>query len=257
MPPQGSFYTLSKKKVFVTGDIGCYTLAFLPPLNAIDTCLCMGAGIGHAIGMDKVLSGADPENSGGGVAVIGDSTFFHSGITGLMDAAYNKSGATIIILDNRTTAMTGAQENPGTGKTLMGDNTSMVDIPALVSAIGIKRVREIDPYDLDETMAVITEELESKETSVIITKEPCVLLPGAIKKEWEVYNIDADKCTGCKLCLNLGCPAIGWEPDKDNVRSSKGSGKKGRAEIEQAICVGCGICVDLCKFDAIVKAADN
>ncbi len=253
-PHRGVFYTLSKKKVFVTGDIGCYTLAFLPPLRSIDTCLCMGASIGHAIGMDKVLTMADSEKGEGGdgadgkvVAVIGDSTFFHSGITGLMDAAYNMSGATIIILDNHTTAMTGAQDNPGTGRTLMGDETGIVDIAALAKALGINRVSEIDPYDLDQTASVISDELKSKETSLVISRAPCVLLPGAKRDDWEQYTVDVDKCTGCKACLKLGCPALGWDADKPNSK-----GKEGRAVIDRLICIGCGVCTDLCKFDAIV-----
>lgn len=247
-PHRGVFYELSKKKVFVTGDIGCYTLAFLPPLRSIDTCLCMGASIGHAIGMDKVLSMADHEKGEGGVvAVIGDSTFFHSGITGLMDAAYNRSGSTIIILDNRTTAMTGAQDNPGTGRTLMGDETNIVDVEALAKALGIKRLSVIDPYDLDNTSLVISNELKSKETSLIISRGPCVLLRGAKRDSWKQHTIDVDKCTGCKACLKLGCPALGWAPDELNSK-----GKEGRAVIDRLICIGCGVCTNLCKFDAIV-----
>lgn len=247
-PHRGVFYALSKKKVFVTGDIGCYTLAFLPPLKAIDTCLCMGASIGHAVGMEKVFSMAETEKGDEVVAVIGDSTFFHSGITGLMNASYNRSGATIMILDNRTTAMTGAQDNPGTGKTHSGEDTNAVDIEALAKALGINRVFEIDPYDLDQTASVISNEIKSKETSLIISKAPCVLLPEAKRDDWQQYGIDADKCTGCKACLKVGCPAIGWEPDELNAKK-----KVGRADIDQLICIGCGLCKDLCKFEAIVQ----
>ncbi|MBN1882945.1 MAG: indolepyruvate ferredoxin oxidoreductase subunit alpha [Deltaproteobacteria bacterium] len=244
-PHRGIFYALSKSKVFVAGDIGCYTLAFLPPLQAIDTCLCMGASIGHAVGIDKVMG---KEGQGKVAAVIGDSTFFHSGITPLIDAAYNKSSATICILDNRTTAMTGAQQNPGTGKTLMGEDTHRVDIPALAKSIGINRVRKVDPYDIQKTREIVTEELDVDEISVIISESPCVLLKGARRKEWEVLSVDHDKCTGCKACIMLGCPAIGWDPEGIN-----GKGKKGRSVIDEMLCIGCTMCQQLCKFDAIVK----
>ena len=247
-PHRGLFYVLSKKKAFVAGDIGCYTLAFLPPLNAIDTCLCMGAGIGHALGMDKVLKDDDKRKV---VAVIGDSTFFHSGVTGLMNAAYNLSSATIIILDNRTTAMTGIQENPGTGMTLMGKKTTTVDIPLLARSLGIKRIAEIDPYDLSKTREVVSEEMEADETSLIISKAPCILLPNSKREEWEIHTIDVDACNGCKACLMLGCPALMWKPDIKNTK-----GKMGIAEIDKQICIGCGICKSLCKFDAIVRC-DN
>jgi len=244
-PHRGVFYALSKKKVFVTGDIGCYTLAFLPPLKAIDTCLCMGASIGHAIGMDKVL-----KESGQGkvAAVIGDSTFFHSGITPLMDAAYNKSTATIIVLNNSTTAMTGAQHHPGTGYTLMGEETNAVDIETLARSLGIRRVRIIDPYDIKHTQAAIDEELAAQELSVIISKSPCVLLPKSKRSDWHPVWVDSEKCTGCKACLMLGCPAIGWEPKEINAK-----GKSGRSSIESSLCIGCGVCGSLCKFDAIVR----
>ncbi len=244
-PHRGVFYALSKKKVFVTGDIGCYTLAFLPPLNAIDTCLCMGASIGQAVGMDKVL-----KESGRGkvAAVIGDSTFFHSGITPLMDAAYNKSTATIIILNNSTTAMTGAQHNPGTGFTLMGEKTNAVDIATLARALGIRRVRTIDPYNIKEAQSAIDEELDAPETSVIISESPCILLPKSRRDDWYPLTVDSGLCTGCKACLTLGCPAIGWEPKETNAK-----GKSGRSSIESSLCIGCGVCRSLCKFDAIVR----
>jgi indolepyruvate ferredoxin oxidoreductase alpha subunit len=244
-PHRGVFYALSKRKVFVTGDIGCYTLAFLPPLNAIDTCLCMGASIGQAVGMDKVL-----KESGRGkvAAVIGDSTFFHSGITPLLDAAYNKSTATIIVLNNSTTAMTGAQHNPGTGFTLMGEKTNSVDIAALARALGIRRVRTIDPYNIKEAQSAIDEELDAPETSVIISESPCILLPKSRRDEWYPLTVDNGLCTGCKSCLMLGCPAIGWEPKETNAK-----GKSGRSSIESSLCIGCGVCRSLCKFDAIVR----
>jgi len=245
-PHRGVFYALSKKKAFVTGDIGCYTLAFLPPLQAIDTCLCMGASIGHAVGIDKVMG---EEGRGKVAAVIGDSTFFHSGITPLIDAAYNKSSATICILDNRTTAMTGAQENPGTGKTLMGQDTQRVNIPALAKSLGINRVSTVDPYNMKESMELISEELDADEISVIISEAPCVLLKGAKRDDWSILAIDNDKCTGCKACIMLGCPAIGWDSEGENSK-----GRKGRAVIDEMLCIGCTMCRQLCKFDAIVKA---
>ncbi len=248
-PHRGVFYTLSKKKIFVAGDIGCYTLAFLPPLRAIDTCLCMGASIGQAVGMDKVLG-----DSGKGkvAAVIGDSTFFHSGITPLIDASYNKSSATIIILNNKTTAMTGAQNHPGTGKTLRGEETHAVDIATLATAIGVKRVRKVDPYRIEETRAAIEEELASVETSVIISESPCVLLPGSRRDDWYLLTVDSAVCNGCKACLMLGCPALGWEPNETNAK-----GKKGRSSIDPLLCIGCGMCRSLCKFDAIVRRAGD
>ncbi len=244
-PHRGVFYVLSKKKVFVTGDIGCYTLAFLPPLKAIDTCLCMGASIGHAVGMDKVLN---ESGQGKVAAVIGDSTFFHSGITSLMNAAYNRSNATIIILNNSTTAMTGAQHHPGTGFTLMGEKTGSVDIAALARALGIKRVRIVDPYNLAETRSAIDEEMNAPETSVIISEAPCILLPKSRREDWHILTVDNALCTGCKSCLMLGCPAIGWEPKEKNAK-----GKNGTSSIEPSLCIGCGLCKSLCKFDAIVR----
>ncbi len=244
-PHRGVFYTLSKKKIFVTGDIGCYTLAFLPPLKAIDTCLCMGASIGQAVGMDKVLKESGRAKV---AAVIGDSTFFHSGITPLIDAAYNKSAATIIILNNGTTAMTGAQNHPGTGLTLMGEKTNKVDIAGLVRAVGIKRVKTVNPYNIEETRAVIDEELAAPEPSVIISEAPCVLLPGSRRDDWHVLMVEESLCTGCKTCLMLGCPAIGWDKSGKNAK-----GKSGRSSIDPLLCIGCGVCKSLCKFDAIVR----
>ncbi len=205
----------------------------------------MGASIGQAIGMDKVLN---ESGKGKVAAVIGDSTFFHSGITPLMDAAYNKSTATIIVLNNSTTAMTGAQHHPGTGFTLMGEKTNSIDIATLVRALGIKRVRTVDPYNIKETRSVIDEELDAPETSVIISQAPCILLPGSKRDDWYILAVDETLCTGCKTCLMLGCPAIGWDPSGKNAK-----GKSGRSSIDPLLCIGCGVCRSLCKFDSIVR----
>lgn len=238
-PHRGIFYALNQLKAYVMGDIGCYTLGFLPPLSAMDTCVCMGAGIGNAIGITKVLS---PEEKKKVVAVIGDSTFLHSGITGLLDMVYNNVPATVIILDNRITAMTGRQENPASGFTLTGEEAYKVDLPQLVRSLGVKNVRVIDPLNLDETKQVLQEEMERPEPSVVITRRPCVL----IKREG-VYEggagveVDIELCAGCKACLKLGCPAIIWQAD----------GKKGKAFIDPQLCTGCNVCEQVCKLNAI------
>ncbi len=242
-PHRGVFYTLKQLNAYVSGDIGCYTLGFMPPLSAMDTCVCMGASIGMATGAAKVLS---PEERKKVVAVIGDSTFLHTGVNGLMDMVYNKGAATVIILDNRITAMTGRQENPGSGHTLMNEPTNAIDFPMLCKAIGVKNIRTINPLDLDECRKVISEEMERPETSVIITDKPCVL----IKKEGvftpgKPLAVVEDNCTGCRACLKIGCPAIEWVPS---------SGKKGKAKIDPLLCNGCDVCRQLCKFSAIQEA---
>ncbi|KAF0218514.1 MAG: indolepyruvate ferredoxin oxidoreductase alpha [Geobacteraceae bacterium] len=239
-PHRGVFYALNRQKAFVTGDIGCYTLGFMPPLSAMDTCICMGASIGNATGITKVLS---PEERKKVVAVIGDSTFLHSGITALLDMAYNKAPATVLLLDNRITAMTGRQENPASGFTLMGEETFQVDFPQLIAALGIKHVRTIDPYDLEETMLVLKEEMEREEPSVIITQRACVLIKrDGVFERGTAHGVGIELCIGCKACLKLGCPAIVWQPAE---------GKKGRAYIDPLLCTGCGVCAQLCKFSAI------
>ncbi|WP_026841906.1 indolepyruvate ferredoxin oxidoreductase subunit alpha [Citrifermentans bremense] len=242
-PHRGVFYTLKQLNAYVSGDIGCYTLGFMPPLSAMDTCVCMGASIGMATGAAKVLP---PEERKKVVAVIGDSTFLHTGINGLMDMVYNKGAATVIILDNRITAMTGRQENPGSGHTLMNEPTNAIDFPMLCQAIGVKNIRTINPLDLDECQRVIAEEMERPETSVIITDKPCVL----IKKEGvftpgKPLAVAEDSCIGCRACLKIGCPAIEWVPS---------SGKKGQAKIDPLLCNGCDVCRQLCKFSAIQEA---
>jgi indolepyruvate ferredoxin oxidoreductase alpha subunit len=241
-PHRGVFFALNQLKAYVTGDIGCYTLGFMPPLSAMDTCVCMGASIGMATGVTKVVSAEEKKKV---VAVIGDSTFLHTGINGLMDMVYNNAPATVIILDNSITAMTGRQDNPATGHTLMDDPAHAVNLPLLCKALGVKNIRVINPLDLEETKRVIAEEMARPETSVIITNKPCVL----IKREdvfqiGTVYCTDAEKCTGCRACLKIGCPAIEWRPAGDGS-------KKGKAHIDPLLCTGCDVCRQMCKFGAI------
>ncbi|HEU0264740.1 MAG TPA: indolepyruvate ferredoxin oxidoreductase subunit alpha [Geobacterales bacterium] len=243
-PHRGVFLALNQLKAYVTGDIGCYTLGFLPPLSAMDTCVCMGASIGNATGMVKVLP---PEEKSKVVAVIGDSTFLHTGINGLLDMVYNRAPATVVILDNRITAMTGRQENPASGFTLMGEPTVQVDIPQLCRTLGVQHLRIVDPYNLEETRTALQEEMARPETSVIITQRPCVLIKreGAYEKGAPLA-VDAESCSGCKACLKLGCPAIVWQPAE---------GGKGKAVIDSQLCTGCDVCLQVCKFKAI--AAKN
>ena len=232
-PHRGLFYTLAKHKVTVLGDIGCYTLAAYEPLYAIETCECMGASVSSIHGFNKAL-GQDSE--GKTVAVLGDSTFMHSGMTGLANIAYNQSNSTVIILDNSTTGMTGHQQNPTTGKNLRGDPAGKIDLETLCRAMGIRRVRVVDPYDLKATEEGVTEELAAPEPSVIITRRPCVLLRSVEKHP--PYQVEPDKCKGCKMCMRIGCPAISWKDKK--------------AVIDPTQCVGCGVCEQLCKFDAFL-----
>lgn len=235
---RGVFTVLKKLNVFVSGDIGCYTLGALPPISAMHSCVCMGAGIGMAHGIAKVMdSQGDIKNKA--VAVIGDSTFFHSGVTGLMDTIWNRGASVTIILDNRTTAMTGGQQNPGSGNTLDGEPASMVDLPKLVEALGVRRVAHIDPYDLAQTERVIKEELEAGEPSVVIATAPCVL---EFRIKNEPWIIDEELCTGCKRCLRVGCIALNFVED----------GEKKLVEIDPIQCNGCGVCAQMCKFDAIL-----
>ena len=230
-PHRGLFYTLAKHKVTVLGDIGCYTLAAYEPLYAIETCECMGASVSSIHGFNKALG---QDSAGKTVAVLGDSTFMHSGMTGLANIAYNQSNSTVIILDNSTTGMTGHQQNPTTGKNLRGDPAGKIDLETLCRAMGIRRVRVVDPYDLKATEEVVTEELAAPEPSVIITRRPCVLLKSVEKHP--PYQVEPDKCKGCKMCMRIGCPAISWKDKK--------------AVIDPTQCVGCGVCEQLCKFDA-------
>ena len=231
-PHRGLFYTLKKNKITVLGDIGCYTLGAVAPLAAVDSVICMGASISGLHGFSKSQQGA---MDGDTVAVIGDSTFMHSGITGLVNMAYNESNATVIIVDNSITGMTGHQQNPTTGYNLKGDPCAKIDLETLCHAVGIRRVRVIDPYNLQECDAVIKEELAANEPSVIISRRPCALLKYI--KHNKPLSADADKCVGCKACMKIGCPAI--------------SIVDGKAKVDETLCVGCGVCEQLCKFDAL------
>ena len=214
------------------GDIGCYTLGAVPPLAAIDTTICMGASISGLHGFNKANNG---DTDGKTVAVIGDSTFMHSGITGLVNIAYNSSNSTVIILDNSITGMTGHQQNPTTGYNLKGDPASKINLEALCSAVGINRIRVVDPYNLAECETAIKEELAVTEPSVIISRRPCALLKYV--KHNKPVTVDASKCKSCKMCMKIGCPAIYM--------------KDGIAQIDNTLCTGCGVCEQLCKFDAL------
>lgn len=231
-PHRGLFYALKKLKVYVSGDIGCYTLGASAPLSMMDTCVCMGASVSALHGYNKAL-GAQAEKKS--VAVIGDSTFMHSGVTGLIDIAYNATNSVVIILDNSITGMTGHQQNPTTGYNIKGDPALAVNLVDLCHAVGIDRVQVVDPYDLKQTTAVIKEELEADAPSVVISRRPCALLKYV--KHKPALVIDKDKCIGCKACFGIGCPAI--------------SMKDGKAEIDHTQCVGCGICEGLCPKHAI------
>ena len=231
-PHRGLFYVLAKNKLTVCGDIGCYTLGAVPPLAAIDTTICMGASVSGLHGFNKVNGG---NGSGKTVAVIGDSTFIHSGVTGLINVAYNESNSTVIILDNSITGMTGHQQNPTTGYNLKGDPCTKIDLESLCRAVGIKRVRVVDPYDLDECDKAVKEELAAEEPSVIISRRPCALLKYV--KHSGPITADADKCVGCKSCMKIGCPAV--------------SVSGGKVHIDNTLCTGCGVCGQLCKFGVL------
>ena len=232
-PHRGVFYVLSKLKLTVFGDIGCYTLGAAAPLNAIDTTVCMGASISGLHGFNKARG---PESAKRSIAVIGDSTFIHSGVTSLIDIAYNQGISTVMILDNSITGMTGHQQNPTTGYTIKGDPTAAVSLEKLCAAVGIPRVRVVDPFDLKATETAIKEEIAAPEPSVIIARRPCAMLKYVKHNPPLVVN---DQCRGCKACLKLGCPAI--------------SMKDGHARIDKTLCVGCNLCAGLCPFGAIVE----
>ncbi len=231
-PHRGLFYTLKQNKCTVLGDIGCYTLGAVAPLSAMDVTLCMGASVSSIHGFNKALG---QESEGKTVAVIGDSTFMHSGMTGLANIAYNQSNSTVIILDNSITGMTGHQQNPTTGYNIKGDPAGKINLEELCRAMGFNRVTVVDPYDLAECDRVLKQELAAQEPSVIISRRPCVLLK-YVKHE-KPLQVDCDKCVGCKSCMRLGCPSI--------------SIKDGKAVIDATLCVGCGVCKQLCKFGAL------
>lgn len=243
-PHRALFYALKKSKAYVHGDIGCYTLSYLKPLEGLHSCICMGASIGMAHGMSKALG---EKGQGKVVGVIGDSTFLHSGITPLLNMAYNQSDALIIILDNSTTAMTGMQEHPGTGYTLLGKETKKVNLSALVSALGIENIKIIDPNQTKESISAIEQELDRSGPSVIISKSPCVLFKRGGAKPKAPLKVDADQCEGCKTCVGLNCPPIAWK----NGVTKEGSKRKGIAIIDENLCNGCGLCAQVCKFGAI------
>ncbi len=232
-PHRGLFYVLKKLKLTVLGDIGCYTLGGAAPLTAVDTTICMGASVSALHGFNKVR----PDSVNKTVAVIGDSTFMHSGITGLIDIAYNRSISTVLVLDNHITGMTGHQQNPCTGLTLKNVPVEPVKIEEVCSAVGIKRVRIVDPNNIKETEAALKEELAADEPSVIIVRRPCALLK---KVNYGCkYTVSAPDCRSCRLCMGIGCPAISF--------------KEGKASIDSTLCVGCGLCSTMCNFGAIRK----
>jgi len=256
-PHRGIFHAISKLKVFVSGDIGCYTLAALKPLSSMDSCVCMGASISMAYGMEKALG---KDSLGKIVAVIGDSTFMHTGINGLINVVYNRGFSTIIILDNRTTGMTGHQPNPSTGVTLSGDLCPEINIEALCRAIGVKHVVTLNPHEHENAEKILRQEIERPEPSVIITKAPCALLPEMKKrKDKKIHRTIEANCTGCRACLRIGCPAIEWVPMTPEEAKQFGykETQKGHSHINMVMCDGCGQCLPLCKFKAIVIEGEN
>jgi len=248
------FYALKKLGAFVFGDIGCYTLASGPPLQALHANLCMGAGVSLAYGAGKALG---KEGLGKICAVLGDSTFLHAGITPVMDTVYNKGYATTIILDNRITGMTGLQEHAGTGYTIKGEQANMIDYEPLVRALGVKHVRKVDPYNVEETMKIIKEESNRDDASVIITENgPCMLHKREKRKfQYPYYTVSIDMCRGCKACLEIGCPAISWVEKEGETKDGKK--RKGTVSINQSQCPGCGLCAQVCKFEAIRPAQET
>ena len=251
-PHRGIFYNLSRMKLFVSGDIGCYTLGFLPPLSAMDSCVCMGASVGIAHGMAKALGDAA---KGKIVSVIGDSTFIHSGLSGLINSVYNGSSSLLIILDNRITAMTGQQNNPASGCNIKGEAANTIDLEALCRAVGVRHVDVVNPHDINGCRKVLEKALERDEASVVIARAPCVLLPEMKKAKHIPYSTRLASCTGCMACVRLGCPAISWNPLSPQKIKALGykEKQKGFALINEVQCNGCGQCQALCKFDAIVR----
>jgi len=238
-PHRGVFYVTNKLGLVVNGDIGCYTLAFLPPLGAVHTCGCMGASIGVAHGVAK--AGIAQHN----VAAIGDSTFFHTGMPALLNVAYNQSNTIVLIVDNRTTAMTGHQSHPGTGRTLQGKETGQVEFEALVRAMGFRKIHTVDSYNLKEVQSALEDCVEAEGPAVVIARRECALLP-EVRKHWLPLRVNAERCNGCGLCFRVGCPAIA----KSDVMDAK-TGKP-KARIDPLLCTGCEICAQVCARRAIL-----
>ncbi len=247
---RGVFYAIKKLKGIVHGDIGCYTLGVLPPLQAIETTVCMGASISMAHGSAKAMQREIEGDKRPVFAVIGDSTFFHTGINSLSNVVYNNSNVKVIILDNRITAMTGAQHNPGTGRTLMGEKTNAIDLEKLVRALGVERVRVIDPYDLSQTLSALKEEVEWNGPSVLITKRPCIQITRG--RPEKIFAVNGAECVGCGICQKLGCPAIALG---DEIVNEKRKGNKilKQSVIDATLCTGCSLCRQVCKAGAIYQ----
>ncbi len=238
-PHRSTFFTLNRLGIGATSDIGCYTLGVMPPLNGIDTTICMGASIGNALGFEKAIGRDFAKKM---VAVIGDSTFVHSGMTGLADVAYNKGATTVIIVDNSITAMTGHQDHPGTGTTLMGEPTTKLDYIALARSMGVKDARRVDAFDMEAVKTAIKEATDNPEASLLVMEGPCALM---VRKTWtKAFVVDTEKCTACGMCLRLGCPAISRDED-------------GKAVIDPLFCVGemCGMCAQVCPVECIAAPA--
>jgi indolepyruvate ferredoxin oxidoreductase alpha subunit len=243
-PHRGVFWVLNRMRAIVPGDIGCYTLGALPPLSSLDICISMGASVGSAIGMERARS---PEDERPLVAVIGDSTFIHSGISGLIDAVYNGTKITLVILDNKTTAMTGGQDHPGTGRTLMGTDAPVLDLVRICEAVGVGYVRRVDPLNLEETRAAIEEGLKHPGPAVIVAESPCALQAGVRQ---EALVVETEDCSACQVCFRLGCPALsGSEEDVRNGRSC--------ASIDPLLCRGCSLCEQMCPRHAIHRAGEQ
>jgi len=254
-PHRGIMHVLRKLKVFAAGDIGCYTLGAYPPLSVINSNVCMGSSIGSAHGMAKVLG---EKGNGKIVSVIGDSTLLHGGVHPLMNVCYNKGKTTTIVLDNRTTGMTGQQEHPATGYTIRGEKTHQIDFMELGRVLGIERPRKVNPWNLEETERVIKEELEKEGPSLVVSEGPCTLLRRAFKKHNKPLYVDADKCIGCKTCISLGCPAISYRPvEGEMTMTADGKKRKGISSIDPSLCPGCHLCYQVCKFKAIRSQAEN
>lgn len=237
---RGLFYAISKLKLFAFGDIGCYTLGLLPPLSAVNTTVCMGAGVTMAHGADIATKHEAAKRS---VAIIGDSTFLHTGIPGLINSAYNGGASTIIILDNRITGMTGHQPNAASGFNIKGEPANAIDFSKLCEAMGVKRISVVDPFDVDQCIKVLKEETAADEVSVIITNKPCLFADKSVVKP--SFHIVETECTGCKVCTRLGCPAILWDPVKR------------KASIDKSMCTGCDLCIKVCRFGAIHEPGDK